>query len=526
MPAFTSRFFRRVLSSSLRTAYYWLTWTILVLAWSGGCKSPGPTSDQQSPKPPPDAAGTPATKSLEAPRQHAATDPFALKVSLRGRVVDRAEHGLAGITVRVGRPSASEQSRPSPDSYDKWDAETTREGYWQIDLPASNRPLTISPDLGKKWIGRPRGPHRPANADNEIGVLTPTTPVVTGLDFVLWKRATISGTVRGPDDQPLAKAVIFVLESSFSFETDPKGSFSFSEFLPGEPVTLIVKHKLGATRICEPVTVAEGQTRTLDVRLTQGGTVRGRVTPLAGRVDYSDTWKPRLEFMPAGRTESQLSLRITRTIEPHPNVCGIVNDDPPHPALDGTFVVEHLPAGRVDLRLGARGDFTPEDEKAAQLPLASNYLRETPPEFYQRIPPGDQKVYPVVKYSVPYLGVIRDIEVRESEVTDLGEIHYEQPGRLTGRVLRADGTTAANATVYVSLTLMEKIGFFDTDSRQFWIDIVQTHTDADGKYAFEFLCRGPRRLWTGRFDAPDSAKREFDMDGRAELVVDLRADGP
>jgi hypothetical protein len=73
---------------------------------------------------------------------------------------------------------------------------------------------------------------------------------------------------------------------------------------------------------------------------------------------------------------------------------------------------------------------------------------------------------------------------------------------------------------------METTGFFERDNQQFRIDVVLTHTDANGKYGFEYLCRGPRRVWAGWFDTPGSAEREIDRGGLAEVVFDVRVGGP
>ena len=445
------------------------------------------------------------------------------KVTLRGQVVDSAGNGIPGIAIVVEQERrVREQLSPLDRPRYVWSVASDGEGNWDVDGPVPNITLLISAGAGRAWLARPRGPHAQDPEPNEIGVLTPTEAVISGIDFVLYHRASIVGQVLGPGGRPLEGALIHVLDSGSSTRSGTTGHFRVDWFVPGTPVTLIVKHEDAATRICDPVSVEEGQTLQMEARLSAGGAVRGRLTPREGKVAYNEVLQPSLRFLPAGRLEDELSLRVRRVWEPGSpgGPCAMGTDIVPRPDKTGLFLVEHLPAGKVDLHLTAWWDFTPEGEQPDH--VTSRFCRETPPELLARMAPALRTLFPVVKYPVLFFGTVSDIEVREGEVTDLGDIHYEQPGRLTGRVLDAGDKPVHDMPVYLTLTKFERVGMHDANSKLIFLDTVMTRTDAEGRYTFEHLCRGRRKVWIGRFDGPHTEKVEIDMGGREQVEIDLR----
>ncbi len=483
------------------------------------------------------AQDAPAATSA-APSQ--ATTP-ADNATLRGRVVRSNGAGVADVLIFVtvileGRARFHRSDDEMPEM---WQATTQRDGSWEITAPVAGRKIGIDARFTPRTCGEPpkdpkdmtpaeraaerygivaTGAHEQPDFPSHIGVLRPRAGVTESLDFAVREWCRIAGRVSDSAGRPLRGARIDATDIGTGFITDDDGRVE-ARLLPGGSTRILVAHPDGARQVLGPFELNEGKTVTFAAKLARGGGLRGKLVMDRGGVYWHSQYGPILSVSTPNERSPSASLAVQfREGDPMQDLWW------PTPERDGSFLIEHLPAGVVDFSAsayllddaaGERDEFQPD-----------RLCRETPTELLERIDPEQRRAFPSIKYPVPLQAFARGIEIREGQITDIGEVHYELPGRVSGVVRGSDGRLAADAPVYLSLTRFEQVQFEDVNGEGFMLDTIMTRTDANGHFSFDNICRGERSIWAGAFDAPRDARVSLNVEPTSEIRIELKAARP
>jgi hypothetical protein len=199
------------------------------------------------------------------------------------------------------------------------EVETGADGTYSIDaLPAGSYDIqSFVFDIGTAFAD-----------DVVVDGVTATT-----VDLTLGPDASITGQVTDTDGAPVAGAEIEVTVAGFEpFEavTDASGSYGLHHLPPGDRT--VIAHADGFLERIVDVTLAPGETATMDVELLRTGTITGQVT------------------LPNGSPVPGLDITVVATTPTEPVIPPFVL----HTDADGRYAFDPLPM--ADYRVSVRGD--------------------------------------------------------------------------------------------------------------------------------------------------------------------------
>ena len=220
-------------------------------------------------------------------------EPFVVSlptaIPTGGRIVDQEGSPVEGATVYVLAASDGQRLRPAISNFP---CKTDGQGKWTCPVTPSN--------LNGLWI---RLEHPEFISDQTYGGTVQNASIEELQAFkhvaVMRKGVTVSGTVSGPDQQPVPDAAVYQGSDRFGShypetKTDKDGKFTFKNCAEGEMVLTVVAKDL-APELVE-LNVVEGFKEPVNVELTRGKTLTIKVVDTEGNPVPKawipvDTWR-------------------------------------------------------------------------------------------------------------------------------------------------------------------------------------------------------------------------------------------
>lgn len=252
------------------------------------------------------------------------------------------------------------------------------------------------------------------------------------------RGVVVSGRVVYSDGSPASEGVSLKAAPAVTLfqQTDASGSFTFSN-APRGPVTLKVQAGFGGSPGSGPVGGVVGG--------VGGGVVFGgdaARTAAAGKDVNAPATDVVLTMPPDGRISGTVVDSTTRQPIAEFQILPLRGQGPNRPATfnsnDGTFTIEHVPAGKIDVQATAAG-----------------YVR----------------------------GTVSDVEVADGKTTTNVEVRLDPAARVTGRVSGRDGAPIAGVYVMVVESGPRQGAIADSAA-----------TDSNGEFKLTSVPPGDRRL--------------------------------
>ncbi len=372
-----------------------------------------------------------------------------------GAITGTVTDAVSGSAVTAGTVYATADGGP----FLSQTSSIAADGTYALSLPAGTYRVAANGGWGSAYATEYLGGVYTAVASTPVTVTLNT--ISAGNNFALDIGGTITGTVRGPDNTPLANACVYPqptdnIYNSFgppSDCTDTSGIYTITGISPGAyrlsfsgPYDAVPGYRSeyynNKTTMsdADPVTVALGTTQTIDATLDRLGAITGTVTDAAGTALLSGT----VYAIPDGGSYPTASAPITT----------------------GTYALS-LPAGTY--RVAANGGW------------GSAYATEYLGGVY------------TAAASTPVTVTLNTISAGNNFALDIG-------GTITGTVRGPDNTPLANACVYPQ----------PTDNIYNSFGPPSDCTDTSGIYTITGISPGAYRLsFSGPYDAVPGYRSEY-----------------